>query len=81
MCDICDSVSVNAYLAGRLAKQYEARGIQSPSFLCSRIEPEELHGVLTDVFHGNEGHAFFGGAGVETYQDLVTRLSELTVSH
>lgn len=81
MCDSCDSVSVNTYLAGRWAKQYEARGAQSSGFLRTRVAPDELHGVLTAVYHGNEGHAFFGGAGVDTYQDLVARLSELAVSH
>ncbi|MBI4553963.1 MAG: hypothetical protein HY710_16975, partial [Candidatus Latescibacteria bacterium] len=45
------------------------------------VAPDELHGVLTAVYHGHEGHAFFGGAGVDTYQDLVTRLSELAVAH
>lgn len=80
MCDICDSVSVNTYLAGRWAKQYETRGIQSPGFLHTRVASDELHGVLTAVYHGNEGHAFFGGAGIQTYQDLVARLSELAVN-
>lgn len=77
MCDVCNSVSVNAYLADRWAKQYEAKATAIPDFLQRPVSTKEVDETLTAVYYGNEGHAFFGGAGVRTYGDLVNRLSEL----
>jgi hypothetical protein len=78
MCDICDSLTVNTYLADRLVKRYEVKETAMPGFLASKADPDEVDEVLSLVHYGNSSHAFFSGAGVNTYRDLVNRLSELT---
>ncbi|MEE2710703.1 MAG: hypothetical protein VYA69_14025 [Gemmatimonadota bacterium] len=78
MCDVCSELNVNAYLADNWAQQYESKERTSPGFLQNPIADGEMDDVLTAVHYGNEGHGFFAGAGVKTYQDLVDRLWELS---
>ena len=80
MCDACADLNVNAYLADNWARQYVDKEKATPGFLQSAVASDETDEVLAAVHYGNEGHAFFAGAGVRTYQDLVDRLSELSQS-
>ena len=78
MCEVCSELNVNAYLADNWAQQYELKEMSSPGFLQSAVTSSESDEVLTAVHYGNVGHAFFAGAGIATYQDLVDRLWELS---
>lgn len=78
MCEVCSELNVNTYLADNWAQQYELKERTSPGFLQSTVGSSEADEVLTAVHYGNEGHAFFAGAGITTYQDLVDRLWELS---
>ena len=79
MCDVCNSLTINTYLAKRWAERYEEKGQAAPEFLSRSIASDEVHDILTDIHYGDEGHAFFNSGGIHTYQDLVDRLSELSV--
>jgi hypothetical protein len=79
MCDVCAELQINTYLAVKWAKQYEEREHRLPGFLQSQVATDEVDGVLTDVYYGNPGHAFYAAAGVKRYQDLVNKLKELSV--
>jgi len=78
MCEACADLNVNTYLADNWAQQYADREKTAPGFLKSSVATVETDEVLTAVHYGNGGHAFFSGAGVDTYQDLVDRLWELS---
>lgn len=79
MCDVCNSLTINTYLAGKWADRLEAKGHADPAFMAMPIAPDEVHDILTDVHYGDEGHAFFNSADVNTYRDLADRLSELSI--
>ena len=78
MCDVCNSLTINTYLAKRWADQFEEKGRAVPEVLSQPIASDEVHNILTDVHYGDEGHAFFNSGGVHTYQDLIDRLSDLS---
>lgn len=78
MCEVCAELNVNNFLAGKWAKQYQSKEEMSPGFLRTPVATGEMDEIFSAVYYGNEGHAFFAGAGVQTYQDLVNRLWELS---
>lgn len=80
MCEICNSLTVNTFLVDRFVTRYEIKERNTPGFLASDADPQEVDEVLELVHYGNAGHAFFSGSGVKSYQDLVNRMQELAAT-